>query len=240
MNGIYAPAPFQLRRPSRVVYGHCFDRALYRGFERHLTPGIEWDEKRGRHATAAFERGAWDIALSHCLERSADAGTTISNLFDFDRARRFHLPAERAPDILDCDNWAIDLSLREIATDLSRRSTRQPCANCGSHPPLVITRSVVPLVPKRSEHGAPLLCEREPRPKIVFDETFIATALTVSTVMPAFAHSVPVTMLRPETPAYLSKYRKYRAIRQFHLDFNDYFEELAKIPPARSPSVPRP
>jgi hypothetical protein len=58
MNGIYAPVPFQLRRPSRVVYGHCFDRALYRGFERHLTPGIEWDEKRGRRATAAFERAA--------------------------------------------------------------------------------------------------------------------------------------------------------------------------------------
>ena len=105
-----------------------------------------------------------------CLERSADAGTTISNLFDFDRARRFHLPAERAPDILDCGNCAIDLILREIATDLSRRSTRQPCANCGSHPPLIITRSVVPILPRRSEHGAPLLCEREPRPKM-FDET---------------------------------------------------------------------
>jgi hypothetical protein len=112
MEGIYAPAPFQLGRPSRVVYGHCFDRALYRGFERRLTPGIKWGEKRGRHAIAAFERDAWDIALSHCLERSADAGTTISNLFDFDRARRFHLPAERAPNILDCGNCAIDLSLR--------------------------------------------------------------------------------------------------------------------------------
>jgi hypothetical protein len=84
MKRIYAPAPFQLRRPSRVVYGRCFDRALHRGFERRLTPGIEWGEKRGRHATAAFERDAWDIALSHCLERSADPGTTISNLLDFD------------------------------------------------------------------------------------------------------------------------------------------------------------
>ena len=62
MKGIYAPAPFQLRCPSRVVYGHCFDRALHRGFERRLTPGIEWGEKRGRHATAAFERDAWELA----------------------------------------------------------------------------------------------------------------------------------------------------------------------------------
>jgi hypothetical protein len=99
------------------------------------------------------------------------------------------------------------------------------------------SRSLVPLVPKRSEHGAPLLCEREPRPKIVFDETFIATALTVSTVMPAFAHSVPVTMLRPETPAYLSKYRKYRAIRQFHLTSTIILKNWQKFhPPDHPPS----
>jgi len=114
MKGIYAPAPFQLRRPSRVVYGHCFDRALYRGFERRLTPGIEWGEKRGRHAIAAFERGAWDFAVSHCLERSVDASTAISKLKSFDIACRSHLPTQRAPEILDCGHCIIDLSLRRV------------------------------------------------------------------------------------------------------------------------------
>jgi hypothetical protein len=97
MAGIYASAPLQLRRPSRIVYGHCFDRALYRGFERRLTPGIEWGEKRGRHAIAAFERGAWDFAVSHCLERSVEASTTISKLKSFDIACRSHLPTQRTP-----------------------------------------------------------------------------------------------------------------------------------------------
>jgi hypothetical protein len=111
MNGIYAPAPFQLRRPSRVVYGHCFDRALYRGFERHLTPGIEWDEKRGRHATAAFERDAWDIALSLALNalltpaRRCRISSISIELADFicrPSARQTSLIAAIAPSISAC------------------------------------------------------------------------------------------------------------------------------------------
>ena len=41
---------------------------------------------------AAFERGAWDFAVSHCIERSVDATTTISKLRSFDIACRSHLP----------------------------------------------------------------------------------------------------------------------------------------------------
>jgi hypothetical protein len=120
MKGIYAPAPFQLRRPSRVVYGHCFDRALYRGFERRLTPGIEWGKKRGRHATAAFERGAWDFAVSHCIERSVDATTTISKLRSFDIVADLICPTQRTPEILDRGHCIIDLSF-------ALRSRRADC-----------------------------------------------------------------------------------------------------------------
>jgi hypothetical protein len=111
MNGIYAPAPFQLRRPSRVLYGHCFDRALYRGFEHHLTPGIEWDEKRGRHATATFERDAWDIALSLALNalltpaRRYQISSISIELADFicrPSARQTSLIAAIAPSISFC------------------------------------------------------------------------------------------------------------------------------------------
>jgi hypothetical protein len=216
MNGIYAPAPFQLRRPSRVLYGHCFDRALYRGFEHHLTPGIEWDEKRGRHATAAFERDAWDIALSLALNalltpaRRYQISSISIELADFicrPSARQTSLIAAIAPSISFCVRLLLTYRVAQLGSlapiaevTLPSSSRDQSCRSfrgaASTARPCFVSVSRAPR------------CSMRP---------FIATALTVSTVMPAFAHSVPVTMLRPETLAYLSKYRKYRAIRQFSL-----------------------
>jgi len=113
----------------------------YRDFERRLTPDIEWGEKRGRHAIAAFERGAWDFALSHCLERSVDASTTISKLKSFDIACRSHLPTQRTPEILDCGHCIIDLSLRRVVGE--------PIADFDMVKPIRVPSALGPLLPSR-------------------------------------------------------------------------------------------